>query len=206
MQGVAEAEVSMVLMALAAGIVAGALLVIVALRVRERFRPSGDPLGALFHDPALVERRIATVARAPAPAAPKPDSKVLRARIDHLDEVSDVWTRGTRAEAIEQVAQVMRAGVRKCDRIELAASENPAAPPEDGTFTIHAAGASDADAGVIARRLLSKLADMPVPGLGSPTGARISARIEVAPDEWEEVKLLPAPAPSQANAKSADAA
>ena len=155
---------------------------------------------------------------------------VLSGKVDHVDHVGHVWGQETRADAIEQVAQVMRAGVRKTDFF---------APSQDEGFTIVAEGASEIEASEIAKRLMEKLAKMPVPGVDedlrltasfgvaerregegdSELRARADAALDTARDtragqgedcivaasEWEEVHFLPAPSPSENGPSDEDA-
>ena len=216
MQAVASAFSSSPTLTLAIGVFAGALLVLVIQTARDKRRKRANPLQGMFQSEAFNDNIDAIADRR---TFAHRSGAVLRARVDHLPQVKQLWGHDTRDAALAQVAQVMRAGVRKGDAVS-ASSDDPA---HDGTIEIQADGASEAEAGAIARRLLDTLSHMPVPGMG--THFRVSAsfgvagrlpgetdeamrkRAEVAlaaaqaagedhivtASEWEEIKLLPAP-------------
>ncbi|AWW74262.1 hypothetical protein CD351_07445 [Erythrobacter sp. KY5] len=219
-------EVALVLSAnpaltLATGVVAGALLVLVIQRFRARTRPSSNSLEGLFTKDSLGEEMDKVVERRSFAGR---SGAVLRARVDHLPQVGQLWGQETRAAAIAQVAQVMRAGVRNGDVVKTVS--DPVSNTE--TLEIHTADVSETEAGAIARRLLDTLAQMPMPGMGpnmrvsasfgvaarqpgeSEEEARNRAEVALAAaqaagedrvitaGEWEEIMLLPAPEPSPA--------
>lgn len=205
--------------ALAIGLVAGAMLAtFVHLAVKSGAKRS-DPLAGLF-DRETFEHQVENAAK----RASRPDrtEAVLRGRIDHLPQVGRVWGPESRAEAIEHVAQVIRAGVRKGDTVATV-HDSFDAPDSDGSFIIHARGANEQEASGIAQRLLKSLARNPVPSMGETMRvsasfgvagrrnaegfAAMRARADaalcaaqeagedqvIAASEWEEIKLLPPP-------------
>ncbi|EAQ29567.1 hypothetical protein NAP1_02305 [Erythrobacter sp. NAP1] len=218
MQEVALALSANPALTLATGVVAGALLVLVSQWLRARTRPSTNALQGLFTKESLGEEMDKAADRRSFAGR---SGAVLRARVDHLPQVGQLWGLETRSAAIAQVAQVMRAGVRSEDAVKTV-SDDP------DTLEIHTGDVSEVEAGAIARRLLDTLAQMPMPGMAP--GMRVSAsfgvaarqpgeseeearqRAEVAlaaaqaagedsvmtAGEWEEIKLLPAPEPSPA--------
>ena len=190
MEGLGGFEVSALEAALAVGLMLAAGIAGFACRQLFDRRKPVDPLAGLF-DRSTLESEIATATRRSDKATAT--GAVLRGRIDHLERCPQIWGQSSRAEAIRQVAQIMRAGVREGDTI-LADTEG------DGSFAIHARDADEADAGLIARRLLKTIEETGLPALH--TGAGAKARIEVAPGEWEEVRLLPPPSPATSPAVS----
>ena len=205
---------------LVAGSAAATLVIMLALRGAARRKEQSDPLTSLF-DRARFEERMDETAELSAEAAADVaaprlrKTAVLSGRLDHLVQVGKVWGQDARKDAILQVAQVMRAGVRKTDLF---------ADDSDEGFTIVAEGASESEAGDIAKRLMERLAEMPVPGAADDV--RLTASIGVAErregesdddvraradaaretaqadgedrivtaSDWEEIPLLPAPA------------
>lgn len=190
MEGLGGFTLADPLLALAFGLVAGAVLLLGAQRLMRRQRRSSDPLAGFLASNAFeasLDQTASHSAIAQRAAVACKGGAVLRGRISHLEEVGEVWEHSARAEAIAQVAQVMRAGVRKGDEVVTEADGK-------GAFAIHMAHADEQEAGVIARRLLDALAATPIPAMRS--GVQASASFELSPDEWEEIKLLPAPAPT----------
>lgn len=144
---------------------------------------------------------------------------VLHGQIDQLSALSNVWTIATSNEVREHVAAVMRAGLRRDDRIALG---------KDNAFTITIPGADERTAVRIADRLRRKLGMLHLPQLGRE--ARLTASFGVAAEQFgdgeygldtrarraldaavakgadhivpaseiEEIIMLPAPAPSPA--------
>lgn len=201
--------------ALLALIASASLVLVLGFRAAARRTEDADPLDGLFDRPTFESSAEQIVQHTPRK---RPQSSfrtaVLSGRIDHAAQLRQIWGQDTRAEAIEQVAQVMRAGVRGTDKVSR----------DEDSITIIADGASEDEASAIARRLMRTLAQMPVPGLGE--GVRFTASFGVAErlsgesdddmharaeaalhnaqsrgeervivaSEWEEVKLLPAPA------------
>ena len=149
-------------------------------------------------------------------------ASVLYGRIDHLNQVGQIWGEAARKEAISEVARIIRTGTRETDFIETETQDGNDAP-SDGSFIIHVDGANEQEAGVIAQRLLKTLEATPMPSMGY--GVRLGASFGVAqrrqgeassllyarahaalnraqsqrkemvttPSEWQEVHLLPAP-------------
>lgn len=201
-------------------IAAATIVAMIALRATARRKESDDPLSGLFQ--AANFDRAAGSSHHGDIAPPKVQrTSVLSGRLDHLGPAGMIWGQDTRDAAIEQVAQIMRAGVRKSDGFE--------GDREEG-FTIVADGASEQEAGGIAKRLMERLAEMPMPGidesirltasfgvaerLDGESYSDLRARADnardcaqnsaigsgedriVAASEWEEIRLLPAPAPA----------
>lgn len=142
---------------------------------------------------------------------------VLEAQIDQFSAMSRAWNSNTRNEVREHVAAVMRAGLRRDDRVAIEAGDG---------FTISMPGLDERAAVRVADRLRRKLAKLHLPHLGS--GAKLTASFGVAAErfgdgndnivrrarsaldaaiakgidhvvpasEIEEIMLLPAPAPS----------
>lgn len=198
-------------------IAAATLLVVLLVRSIVSSHQKIDPLAGLFEADVLeLEIEAAERRNANRPA----HTAMLKGRIDHLSEVRALWGPDTRAEAIDQVAQVMRAGVRKGDAV------TAEGPEGDGSFVIVAPGATEVEADRIAKRLLNTLSRTRVAGLGEDMRLsasfgvavqkpgesdaewheRARAALDAAQDsgedqiiaasEWEEIALLPAPAPS----------
>lgn len=189
MEGLGGFTLADPLLALAFGLVAGVVLVIGWQRLARRQRAERDPVAGFLGSDAFEQ----TLDRAATQSAiAERTGAVVRGRVHHLSQVNAVWGHSTRAEALAQVAQVMRAGVRKGDDVVVDAEA-------DGAFAIHSQGADADGASAIARRLLDTLAQTPIPAMGK--GARGKAAIEVSTGEWEEIRLLPAPSPSAANSE-----
>lgn len=196
------------------------VVVMLCFRAVARRAEASDPLTGLFERPTFEASASEVIQHQPRkPVKSLAKTAVLSGRIDHSAQIRQVWGRDTRAEAIEQVAQVMRAGVRGTDTVTRADGEG---------IMIVAKGASEHEAGAIAQRLMRTLAQTPVPGLDESlrltasfgVAERLSGesdddlraraqaalnaaqehgedRIVVASD-WEEVKFLPAPDPAPA--------
>ena len=158
-------------------IIAAASLLIVALtRSAVRSHQSADPLAGLF-EPEILEIEIEATERRKATKSAR--SAVLRGRIDHLDQVASLWGPEARADAIKQVAQVMRAGVRRGDTVSTGeGTEN------DGEFAIVAEGADEQEASAIAKRLLQDIGSARVAGMSK--NMRLSASIGVAARRYSE--------------------
>ncbi len=204
------------------GALAGAMLV----RSMSRFGKFGNPLSGLFSAPRFdaEAKAVATTKTSERRVALRhPHSTVLRGRIDHLKQVSNIWGPETRDEAIAQVAQVMRSGLRKNDTMIEAEGASG-----DTSFIILARGASEHEASGIAKRLLDRIAATEVNGMSAGFGltasfgvaarrpdetidewhARAGSALDAAQSsgedkvftatEWEEVALLPSPAASEA--------
>lgn len=211
--------------ALIAAMVIAAVLTALALRSVSLARKPVDPLAGFFA-PARFAAEIEATERRTSPF--KPRGAILHGQIDHLTQVRTLWGEETRADAVRQVAQVLRAGVRKSDMVVAATDAD-----SDGSFMILAHGASEAEAGGVAKRLLKTLARTKVPGMGD--GMRLTASFGVAArqlgesdvqwraraeaalaaaqnsgenqiitaSEWEKIILLPAPAASDKENKAA---
>lgn len=187
-----------------------------ALRGKRTGEGKSDPLDGFFTSQAF-NQQLRLAGRRKSDLRPPlgiNQTAMLRGRIDHLNQVRHIWGPETRAEAIEQVAQIMRAGVRKDDVIT---------PVDDDGFVILAPGASERDAGIIAKRLREALSQKYLAGMGTglhvtasfgvaecrdgeseaETRERADAALDAAQEagedqvitasEWEEVILLPAP-------------
>lgn len=217
MQGFAQTDFSDPAVALVSAMVIAAGMTAYALRSNNRAREAVDPLNGFF-SPDRFEAEIEATERRVSPF--KPRGAVLRGQIDHLSQVRTLWGPETRANAVKQVAQVMRAGVRKTDMVV-----QTEGPEGDGSFVILAHGASEEEASGIAKRLLKTIGRTKVRGMGD--GMRLSASFGVAArrlgeseddwrkradmalaaarasgedqimtaSEWEEVMMLPAPDP-----------
>jgi len=196
-----------------------------ALASRQRSKPA-DPLTGLFNPATFQAEAEATERRKPAfPQSPLHSNAqrtaILRGRIDRKTKSRALWAPETRADAVAQVAQVMRAGVRDGDEVQGVQG------PEGGdSFVIVAKGASEEEASGIARRLLERIAETRANAMGDAmqfntsfgvaqrrdgeSDAELHARAEEALDaasrmgddqvimasDWDEVLLLPAPDPS----------
>ncbi len=225
----------------AMGLVTALCLAIAALllsaRIRSRQDQSANPLSDLFTGNRLgaeaeLAERIYTSARMSPHNRPLGRQRrqerrvaprhlhgaVLRGRIDHISQVGTVWGQEARDEAIAQVAQVMRAGLRKTDMLVEAEG-----PRGDGSFVILANGANEAEGGSIAKRLTQEIALADVQAIDKGFGltasfgvaarrpdetaqqwhARASSALDAAQatgehnvvtsTQWEEIALLPAP-------------
>jgi GGDEF domain-containing protein len=149
---------------------------------------------------------------------------VLHGRIHQRGTDTEVWNAATHDDVREQIAAVMRAGLRRDDRVMMNSGNR---------FTVSVTGADERAAINIANRLRRKLAQLRSDQLGD--GAQLDTTIGVAvgrigdgddqldrrgrsalaaavakdadyvvsPSEIEEIMLLPAPAPSPAPSSSA---
>lgn len=175
--------------------------------------------------PAKLSETIKLAARRHALRAGSP--AVLHGRIDQLGTISDTWHTANHDEMREHVAAVLRAGLRRDDRVAFGRGND---------FTISVTGANAHAAVGIADRLRRKLSRLRLPHLqgeaqltasfgvaaerigegpgGLDRRARGALRSAVAKgtdhvvaaSEIEEILLLPAPVPSQAYPSSASAA
>lgn len=137
-----------------------------------------DPLGALFR-PATLSRRINRVER----RQPRSGRAVLHGHIGGLAALEAQWDAPTRAAVRAQIAAVMRASLRRHDRIALG----------DGMigegFTILVPGA-DEQAGVrIARRLGLVLSQLRLPGIGRRGQLAASFGVAAAPSDEDAVLI-----------------
>ncbi len=186
-----------------------------ALQTRHRAKPA-DPLSGLFN-PTTFDAEVQATERRQSNATPSNAQRtaILRARIDSKSKKRALWDSETRAEAVSQVAQVMRASVRDGDRVQAVQG-----PEGDDSFVIIAPGADEEEASGIAKRLLERIAETRMRGNASfgvaqqregesdaETRARAGDAMEAAArtdsdqvvmaSEWEEILLLPAPTPSE---------
>ena len=202
----------------AAGVVAG--MWVGQRRATRKPGPQNDPLREL-RQPAVRASAIDIATR--RDSRRQGSHAVLHGRIDQLSGRNPGWDADTRDQVREHVAAVMRAGLRRGDRIVLSQSEHQS----DG-FTILIPGADERAAVRIADRLRTMLTHLRIPQLGvdarltascgvaadryGETGAGLDLRAQAAlgaavakgldhvvpASEIEDVLLLPAPAPSVA--------
>lgn len=204
-----EAALLLSAVAAAAGVWAGRAL------ANRRLDPRRNPLRELMK-PAVLTQAIDLAAR--RDALREGSHAVLHGRIDQLSGLRTIWNADTRDQVHEHIAAVMRAGLRRNDRIALGASDG-----DDARFTVLIPGADERAAVRIAERLRRSLAQLRLPQLGS--GVPLTASFGVAADrfgegpegldgrarraldaaeadhvvpasEIEEIILLPAPAPA----------
>lgn len=193
-------------------------------RLDPRRSPIADKLGDFIKSDAFANTIDLALRRDAMRAGSR---AVLRGRIDQLGALSGVWNNTTSHEVREHVAAVMRAGLRRDDRMAL---------DQGDSFTITMPGLDERAAVRVADRLRRKLAQLRLPQLGHE--ARLTASFGVAAErfaddtqgiyararraldaavakgddhvvpasEIEEIMLLPAPAPSPAQTPSASAA
>ena len=174
----------------------------------------GGPLGAL-HKPEVFSKAVDLATHRNAMRAAS--QAVLQGRIDQIEVLGPLWNSDTRAEVREHVAAVMRASLRRGDRM---------ASGEGDAFTITLPGADERAAMRIADRLRRRLGQLRLTQVGSeaPLTASFGVAAErfgdgadsiarrarraldaavakgadhvVPASEIEEIMLLPAPAPS----------
>jgi diguanylate cyclase (GGDEF)-like protein len=172
------------------------------------------PLGAI-HKPEIFSKAVDLAAR--RNAMRDASEAVLQGRIDQIEALGPLWNSETHAEVRAHVAAVMRASLRRGDRM---------AQAEGAGFTITLSGADERAAVRIADRLRRKLGQLRLPQVGSeaPLTASFGVAAEgfgdgddsiarrarraldaavakgadhvVPASEIEEIMLLPAPAPS----------
>lgn len=183
MQGFENTDFSNPEFGLLAAVVIVLVLTILALRFNARGREAVDPLDGFFARDRFKAEIEATERRG---SPIKARSAMLRGHIDHLAQVRTLWGPKTRADALAQIAQVMRAGVRKTDMV-IETDE----PDGDGSIVILAHGASEQQADGIARRLLKTLGATQVAGMGDKM--RLTASFGVAgrqegetDEEWHD--------------------
>lgn len=153
---------------------------------------------------------------------------VLQGRIDQFSDSRKGWSPDTHEQVHEQIAAVMRVGLRRDDRITMGAGQVQG----DG-FTILIPGADERAAVRIADRLRRKLAGLHLPQFGDEVrltasfgaaagrfgedreglGRRARRALDVAmakgmdhvvlASEIEEIMLLPAPIPSLSSGSAA---
>lgn len=203
----------------AAGIWAGRVRA--ARRSIPQTNPTAGPLAAL-RKPEVFASAVDLAARRDAMRAAS--HAVVHGRIDQIDAIGKLWSQDTHTEVREHVAAVMRASLRRGDRM---------AHGEGDAFTITLSGADERAAVRIANRLRRRLARLHLPQLGNADrltasfgvaaaragdgGDRIVRRARraleaamasgadhvVPASDIEEIMLLPAPSPLQASAPSA---
>jgi diguanylate cyclase (GGDEF)-like protein len=140
---------------------------------------AADPLSSLFK-PAMLAEAISHAGRASPPS--RNDQAVLHGRIDQFTALQPQWDSATRDAVRGQIAAVMRAGLRRGDRIALAEGTAGAG------FTILIPGADERAAIHIAQRLKHALAKLRLPQLGA--AGQLTASFGVAaerPGETIEV-------------------
>jgi len=157
---------------LAAGVWAGQVRT--NRRLDPRRAPVDDPVRELLKQENL-SKAIDLAAR--RNAAREGAQAMLHGRIDQLAQVSELWNPATRSEVREHIAAVMRAGLRRDDRMTL----GPDARGGDG-FTIIIPGADERTAVRIADRLRRTLAQLRLPQLGSE--ARLTASFGIAAERF----------------------
>lgn len=122
------------------------------------------PLGDLFRQ----GRDGRASRRSGSPGHDRRDS-VMEARIDRLDMFGRVWGENARREATDQVAKVLRAGIRRTDEVRTIPGEG---------FVIVLENAREDEAVGIAQRLRRALAGTPIPGMGA--GLHVTASFGIA--------------------------
>lgn len=180
--------VSIDLSGLAALVVCSGLLGAVALKavsviaIRRRAKRDAAQSGEAFQSFLRSEefsKRMDAVQPGqfdPAPFHAANDT-LLRARIDHLREVGQIWGPEVRKSAVRQVAEVMRRSVRRGDAQSGLGADVIREIPGEG-FTILIKGAAEEDGGRIAKRLRRDLARARIDGLAD--NLRLTASFGVA--------------------------
>ncbi len=190
-----------------------------ARRLDPRRTPGSDPLRDLLK-PENLGKAVDLAARRDAMRATS--RAVLHGRVDQLASLGQGWNSDTQAAVREHIAAVMRAGLRRGDRLALGPEGSP-----QGAFTITLDGTDERAATRIADRLRRALGQLRLPQFG--TDARLTASFGVAAQrfgdgedglerrarraleaalakgadhvvpasEIEEIILLPAPVPVQ---------
>jgi diguanylate cyclase (GGDEF)-like protein len=154
----------------AAGVWAG------QVRANRRLDPRRNPLRELLR-PAVLSQAIDLAAR--RDALREGSHAVLHGRIDQIAALRTVWNADTREQVHEHIAAVMRAGLRRDDRIAISAGGSG-----EDNFTILIPGADERAAVRIADRLRRSLAQLRLPQLGNE--ARLTASFGVAADRFGE--------------------
>lgn len=182
-----------------------------------------SPLDSLFK-PDVLSEAVDLAARRNAMRAAS--HAVLQGRIDQFHTQGAHWSNDARAEVREHIAAVMRASLRRGDRMT---------QEEGNAFVITIAGADERAAINIADRLRRRLSQLSLPQLTG--GGHVTASFGVASErfgdsegavaqrarraleaaiakgadhvvpasEIEEIMFLPAPAPSPAQAEGPEA-
>jgi len=146
------------------------------MRANRRLDPRRNPLRALMK-PDVMSQAIDLAAR--RDALREGSHAVLHGRIDQLAALRSVWNADTRDQVYEHVAAVMRAGLRRGDRIAINAGHS-----DEDDFTILIPGADERAAVRIADRLRRSLAQLRLPQLGNE--APLTASFGVAADRFGE--------------------
>jgi len=102
---------------------------------------------------------------------------LVRARIDRMREVQQIWGLETRQSALKQVAAIMKRSVRSGDEMAGRIADQ-VDQGEDDSFTILVRGAAEKDGSLIAKRLHQALARTPIQGLSD--NIRLNASFGVA--------------------------
>ena len=108
---------------------------------------------------------------------------LLRAQIDHMRELEQIWGPNARQSALEQVAAIMRRSVRQNDAASGRAGDLVDEIKGDG-FTILVRGAQPPQASAVARRLRRELAHSQIEGLAQ--NIRLSASFGIASRQMGE--------------------
>lgn len=166
-------ELVVVLCAVCAGLGSWAGQVLARRRLDPRRGAQHNPLGDLLKPSVLAEAVDGAARRS---ALRSGAHAVLHGRIDQLAGLHPAWNADTRDAVRAHIAAVMRAGLRKGDRIALAESA------AGGVFTILVPGADERDAVHIADRLRRALGQLRLPQIGSPS--RLTASFGVAADRF----------------------
>ncbi|RNJ61879.1 MAG: diguanylate cyclase [Porphyrobacter sp. IPPAS B-1204] len=214
-------ELAVALCAICAGLGSWAGQALARRRLDPRRPSHNNPLGDLLKPSVLAEAVDMAARRSSLRSGPH---AVLHGRIDQFAALHPAWNAQTRDEVRAHIAAVMRAGLRRGDRIALAESA------AGGGFTILVPGADERAAVHIADRLRRALGQLRLPQIGS--AAHLTASFGVAADRFgdnidvidqrarraldsadcdhvvpasdiEEIMLLPAPTPTAAPAASA---
>lgn len=111
----------------------------------------------------------------PARSSERTDT-MLRARIDHLRQVQQVWGSETRHNALEQIAAIMKRSVRRGNG-ETGSGDVVNEIDGDG-FTILVRNAEESEASLIAKRLRDEIARSRIDGLSD--NVRVTASFGVA--------------------------
>ncbi|MEO0590624.1 MAG: GGDEF domain-containing protein [Pseudomonadota bacterium] len=145
---------------------------------RENHRLANSIAEALHTDE--FRARIDDTARRAADEADRADGPadtMLRARLDHMRQVQQIWGADARQNALDQVAAIMKRSVRKGNALTGERGDIINEIDGDG-FTILVRGAHENEASQIARRLREQLARTPIEGLSEDM--RLTASFGVA--------------------------
>lgn len=145
-------------------------------RASRKLDPRRNPLRALMK-PDVLENAIDLATR--RDALRDGSHAMLHGRIDQLAALRTAWNPDTRNQVQQHIAAVMRAGLRRGDRIAMGAGNLG-----DPNFTIVIPGADERSAVRIAERLRRSLSQLSLPQLGGT--ARLTASFGVAADRFGE--------------------